>query len=171
MLSYAQLSIWICGRSNCDFFWSFWRILWEITFWPLYLSTDVHTYGSSSITIIIRKMLISLFVNVINFSGIQRGQTSQFPKHGSGCGIQNRRYRCSWAEKPSGPQFQIEILRQVQKCAQTVGLQVLDLWSSSWRQNSGKVWAALQKIRRELRIESKFLLQLQWLRMIRLRIS
>ena len=45
MFSYAQLSIRNRGRRIFDFNCPFWRILFEFTFRPLYLSTDVHTYG------------------------------------------------------------------------------------------------------------------------------
>ena len=47
MFSSAQLSIGNHGiRGICDFYSYSWRILCEFTFRPLYLSTDVHTYGS-----------------------------------------------------------------------------------------------------------------------------
>ena len=70
MFSYAQLSIRNRGRRICDFYWSFWRILCEFTFRPLYLSTDVHTYGS---WIVLAKNVSTMVITDINGQGGGRG--------------------------------------------------------------------------------------------------
>ena len=44
MFIYAQSSIGNRESWICDLYWSSWRISWECTFRPLYLSTDVRTY-------------------------------------------------------------------------------------------------------------------------------
>ena len=62
MLNY-QLKI--VGERICDFYWSFWRIFCKFTFRPLYLSTDVHTYGLAFLR---WQILLSILVVILPFA-------------------------------------------------------------------------------------------------------